>query len=235
MSDGKIEQILNFSKGMVVETNKPSMKSLRAYEIIRDMILRGERLPGSRLIISDLEKELNIGRGPIREALMRLDRTGLIKNIPYKGAIVGIPPTQKEIQHIYDLRVDLEVKLGVEAMGSITDVDILRLEKLHAAMQECPMNHHQLDSSFHFIIYDASNLPQLCNIARILRGSVESLLNIYRRDERHCVKFNSEHGCIIEALKQQDLEGLKNAIAVNIQSGLGIIRETYAKIAGVTH
>ena len=213
-----------------METNNYSMKSLKAYEIIRDMILRGEKLPGSRLILYDLEKELNIGRGPIREALMRLDRTGLIKNIPYKGAIVGTPPTQKEILHIYDLRIDLEVKLGVEAMANITDSDILKLEELHAAMQEIPQNHHQIDNNFHFLIYDASNLPHLCNIARILRGSVESVLNIYRREKDHCVKFNKEHGLIIEALKKQDLEELKKTIAVNIESGLEIIKETYATI-----
>ncbi|PID74193.1 MAG: GntR family transcriptional regulator, partial [Desulfobacterales bacterium] len=61
------------------------MKSLRAYEKIRDMILRGRKLPGTRLVIADLEQELGIGKGPIREALMRLDRSGLVKNIPYKG------------------------------------------------------------------------------------------------------------------------------------------------------
>lgn len=213
-----------------METKKSSMKSLKAYEIIRDMILKGEKLPGSRLILSDLEDELNIGRGPIREALMRLDRSGLIKNIPYKGAIVGTPPTQKEIFHIYDLRIDLEVKLGVEAMGNISDRDILKLEALHAAMQEFPSNHHHIDSNFHFLIYDASNLPHLCNIARILKGSVESVLNIYRREEKHCKIFNREHGLIIEALKKQDEEQLKRTIAVNIASGLEIIKETYATI-----
>lgn len=206
------------------------MKSLEAYEIIRDMILRGEKLPGSRLILSDLENELKIGRGPIREALMRLDRTGLIKNIPYKGAIVGIPPTQKEIFHIYDLRIDIEVKLAVEAMENLTDRDLVKLEKLHLAMGEFPMNHHQLDSEFHFLIYDASNLPHLCNIAKILRGSVESVLNIYRREKQHCEKFNREHGLIIGALKRQDAEELKNTVAVNIESGLEIIKETYATI-----
>lgn len=216
-----------------MENTKSSMKSLKAYEIIRDMILRGDKLPGSRLILYDLEKELNIGRGPIREALMRLDRTGLIKNIPYKGAIVGTPPTQKEIFHIFDLRIDLEAKLAVEAMGSITDVDILKLEELHAAMQETSKNHHHLDSNFHFLIYDASNLPHLCNIARTLRGSVESVLNIYRRDKEHSVKFNKEHDLIIEALKQQDREGLKKSVALNIESGLEIIKETYATIVRV--
>jgi len=221
--------------GVAVGATQSSMKSLKAYEIIRDMILTGEKLPGSRLILSDLEKELNIGRGPIREALMRLDRTGLVKNIPYKGAVVETPPTRKEILHIYDLRVALEVKLGVEAMGNITDHIIFRLEGLHVAMQQCPENHHHLDSSFHFLIYDASNLPHLCNIARILRGSVENFLNIYRREKEHCLKFNREHGLIIEALKNQDTDGLQKTIAVNIESGLEVIKETYGTIFRVPH
>ena len=206
------------------------MKSLRAYEILRDMILGGEKLPGTRLILYDLEKELDIGRGPVREALMRLERTGLVKNIPYKGAIVGTPPTQKEILHIYDLRVDLEVKLAVEAMECITDSDIFKLEELHVAMQEMPKNHHQIDSSFHFLIYDAANLPHLCDVARTLRGSVESVLNIYRREKEHCMKFNKEHGLIIEALKKQDLKELKKTMSTNIESGLEIIKKTYSTI-----
>lgn len=219
---------------MVMETYKSSMKSLKAYEIIRDMILRGEKLPGSRLVLYDLEKELNIGRGPIREALMRLDRTGLVKNIPYKGAIVGTPPTQKEILHIYDLRIDLEVKLAVESIGKITDTDISKLEELHAAMQEYPENHHHLDSKFHFLIYDASNLPHLCNVARLLRGSVESLLNVYRREKEHCEKFNKEHGLVIDAIKEQDLNKLQKTIAMNIESGLEFIKETYSTIFKVS-
>lgn len=206
------------------------MKSLQAYEILRDMILGGEKLPGTRLILYDLEKELNIGRGPVRDALMRLERIGLVKNIPYKGAIVGTPPTQKEILHIYDLRINLEVKLAVEAMEYITDNDILKLEELHAAMQGMPKDHHQIDSSFHFLIYDAANLPHLCDVARTLRGSVESVLNIYRREKEHCMKFNKEHGLIIEALKKKDLEELKKTMATNIESGLEIIKQTYATI-----
>jgi DNA-binding GntR family transcriptional regulator len=206
------------------------MKSLKAYEIIRDMILCGDKLPGSRLILTDLEKELKIGRGPIREALMRLDRTGLVKNIPYKGAIVETLPSGKEILHIYDLRIDLETRLGAEAIGNLTRTDICKLEDLHTTMQGCPENHHQLDSDFHFLIYDASNLPHLCNIAKILRGSVENFLHIYRREEEHCRKFNKEHGLIIAAIENQDTENLQKTIANNIESGLSVIKETYREL-----
>ena len=79
---------------------KSTIKSLIAYKMIRDGILSGEFLPGSRLILSELEQKLGLGRGPIRDALMRLDRSGLIENIPFKGAIVKSPPSLRI--HLHD-------------------------------------------------------------------------------------------------------------------------------------
>ncbi|MEN8251843.1 MAG: GntR family transcriptional regulator [Bacteroidota bacterium] len=209
------------------------MKSLKAYEKIRDMILSGSKLPGTRLVLSELETELGIGRGPIREALMRLDRSGLVKNIPYKGAIVAAPPTPKEVLHIYDLRMDLEAKIAVEAMKNITDKDLLKLEELHKIMGELPGNHYQYDRQFHHLIYEVSNLPHLCNIAQALILSVESLLNIYRREQVHCIKFNTEHGAILDALKSHNPEKVKKAVEINIKSGLEIIKETYSNLLRV--
>ncbi len=209
------------------------MKSLKAYEKIRDMILSGFKLPGTRLVLADLEMELGIGRGPIREAIMRLDRSGLVKNIPYKGAIVATPPTKKEILHIYDLRVDLEGKLAVAAMENLTDEDISKLEQLHATMMELPKNHYHFDREFHNLIYEASKLPHLCHIAQALILSVESVLNIYRWDTDHCIQFNTEHQAILDALKNQDPDGVKQTLEINIKNGLEIIRETYSKMLRV--
>jgi DNA-binding GntR family transcriptional regulator len=209
------------------------MKSLRAYEKIRDMILSGFKLPGTRLVLSELETELGIGRGPIREALMRLDRSGLVRNVPYKGAIVATPPTQKEILHIYDLRADLESKLAVEAIENLTEADILRLEELLALMEELPQNHYQLDREFHQVICAASKLPHLCNIAQALVQSVESVLNIYRRERVHCIKFNKQHRAILYALKSKNPDKVKETFEVNIKSGLEVIKETFSKMMNV--
>jgi DNA-binding GntR family transcriptional regulator len=209
---------------------KSSMKSLKAYEKIRDMVLSGHKLPGTRLVLSELETELNIGRGPIREAIMRLDRSGLVKNIPYKGAIVATPPTKKEVLHIYDLRMDLEANLAVEAMDNLTNAHITTLEELHSTMGELPHNHYHFDRQFHYHIYSASNLPHLCNIAQTLIFSVESVLNIYHWEKKHCLKFNTQHQAIIDALKTKDPARVKKTIKINIKSGLEIIKETYAKM-----
>jgi len=208
---------------------KPSMKSLIAYEKIRDMILSGEKRPGTRLIVSELEEELKIGRGPIREALMRLDRTGLVKNVPYKGAVVAIPPTKKEIDHIYDLRVNLEVTLGIEAMENLKEADFIALESLLATMETLPKNHYHYDRQFHSRINEASKLPHLVAISQTLSLSVESVLNIYNWDKEICTKFNKEHRSIMDALKAKNPESLKKSLEKNIKHGLNIIDETYSR------
>lgn len=209
------------------------MKSLQAYEKIRDMILNGSKLPGTRLVLAELEEELGIGRGPIREALMRLDRSGLVKNIPYKGAVVASPPTQKEILYIYDLRVDLESKLAVEAIDKLTAADFRRLDALQAQMEALPQNHYQLDRQFHAVICSAANLPHLFNIAQTLLQSVESVLNIYRREKTHCMKFNAQHRAILDALKSKDPNNVKKTFEVNIRSGIDIIKETFDRLLKV--
>ena len=139
------------NKECPLSDNKSSMKSLMAYEKIRNMILKGQKLPGTRLIIADLEKELGIGKGPIREALMRLDRSGLVKNIPYKGVEVATTPTPREILYIYQLRKDLESNVAVAALENITDSDICDLEELHQTMLASP------EDNF-FIIWISSSI-----------------------------------------------------------------------------
>jgi DNA-binding GntR family transcriptional regulator len=209
---------------------KSSMKSLMAYEKIRDIILSGEKLPGTRLILSDLESELGIGRGPIREALMRLDRSGLVKNIPYKGALVATPPKQKEILHIYDIRVDLEVKLAQEAMSNLSPTDLAELEALHREMLEIPPNYYSLDRQFHNIIYQASDLPHLHSIVKKLILPVETFLNAYHHETADYQRFNQEHALILSALKEKNPEALKSALTKNIQGGLEIIEKTYNRM-----
>lgn len=208
------------------------MKSLAAYEKIRDMILRGSKLPGTRLILSDLEQELGIGRGPIREALMRLDRSGLVRNIPYKGAVVATPPKPKEIRHIYDLRVDLEVKLALEAMENMTPKLVSELSQIHGRMADAKGDFYELDRLFHGTLYEASDLPHLCSIVEKLILPVEIFLNVAGQGT-DCMTFHAEHGRILEALEEKDAERLKERLSANIMAGFHLIEKTYGRMVGM--
>ena len=206
-----------------------SMKSLVAYQKIRDLILSGQKLPGSRLILLDLETELGIGRGPIREALMRLDRSGLVKNIPYKGAIVAIPPSQKEIYILFNIRQDLEARLISEAINNLTPEKIENIVQLHEQMKTIETGFYNLDRQFHSAIHEMANMPHISAIVDKLVESAEAFLTVYMQKTADKQRFIDEHGRIVEALQAGDVPLACDAIRTNVRSGLDIVERTLSQ------
>lgn len=215
-------------------SNASNIKSLQAYEKIRNLILSGDKLPGTRLVLAELEEELKLGRVPIREALMRLERSGLVKHIPYKGAVVAPPPQLKEMKCLYELRVNIESKLALEAMDNLTEEDFMDLEFLCDKMKEHPKsceNFFTLDKIFHQKMYEASKLPHLCFIVNKLLESVEIFLNIHNYETNDCTKFIEEHETIIKLLREKNRENLLKTLKKNILGGLVLIDKEYSKIS----
>jgi DNA-binding GntR family transcriptional regulator len=206
-----------------------SMKSLVAYEKIRDMILVGEKLPGSRLTLSDLEEKLGIGRGPIREALMRLDRSGLVKNIPYKGAVVASPPSKKEIYILFDIRQELEAQLVSEAINNLTPDILSEIVKLHERMKTIDRGFYALDREFHKAIHETANMPHISAIIAKLVESVETFLTLYRQDPADKQRFIKEHDQIVKAIIAGDTTAACEAMRTNILSGLEIVERTFSR------
>src|SRR4051812_14664591 len=72
---------------------KPSrdnrMKRNRIRDRIREMILRGELRPGSRLHQTELAQRCGVAQGVVREALLELERTGLVESIERRGVYVA--------------------------------------------------------------------------------------------------------------------------------------------------
>lgn len=210
-----------------------NMKYLKAYEKIRDLILSGKKLPGTRLVLADLEAELQIGRGALREALLRLDRSGLVRNVPYKGAVVASPPKQKEIEYIYKMRTDIEIELALIAMENMNESDFQELEGLHAQMVKLKSTNEgffALDRQFHLYISDRAELSHLYSILEKLLEFIEMFLSLYQYKANDCVRFNEEHARIIKALREKDAEVLTSLLKVNIQGGLGLVGEAYDRI-----
>ena len=212
------------------------MKSTLAYERIRNLILRGDKLPGSHLVLADLEEELHIGRGPIRDALMRLDRNGMITMHPYKGAIVETPPSFEELGHIYALRMQIERTLALDAMQYMTDKHYAELEAILKKMEDLnPERFVPLDREFHYTIYRASKFNHLCLLASKIFDSVELFLQTYLPDKKNCEESLEEHRLLLNALKTKDAELLSQTLTRNIkQRGLDTLKAGYNKYGWIS-
>lgn len=103
--------------------HKRSLLRDDVYESIRDAIVEGTFEPGERLKDPELEKWLGVSRTPIREALLRLERAGLIIAQPGRATIVAPldPASTASAREIVAAMHELAVRLAVPSLNC-TDI-----------------------------------------------------------------------------------------------------------------
>jgi DNA-binding GntR family transcriptional regulator len=80
-----------------------------AYEALKSKILAREYLPGMQLKELQISKELSLTRTPVREAIIRLEREGLVRTIYNRGAFITVF-SKKELDDLFEVREALEIK-----------------------------------------------------------------------------------------------------------------------------
>jgi DNA-binding GntR family transcriptional regulator len=93
-----------------------------AIETIKSGIYEGRFAPGQRLIEADLTRDLQVSRGPLREALRRLAADGLIELVSHRGAVVA-RPSREEVAGLFDAREALEALAARRAAERIGEAD----------------------------------------------------------------------------------------------------------------
>lgn len=126
-------------------------------------ILAGKYRPGDRLNESQIARELNISRIPVREALSQLQEQGLVQNRERRGMFVtNIGP--EEVSQISSLRIILETEALRLARARMTPEITAKLDSLVAQMDAWDgtlLEAAALDLEFHRLLWKASGNPYL--------------------------------------------------------------------------
>lgn len=138
--------------------NKTTMnKRQYAYQVIRTRIVDGTYVPGQRIIIDQIAKEVGSSHIPVREAIHQLEADQLIEYKPNIGAIVrGIDnllyaETLEMLAVLEGYATSLSAPLitpeGLEELESIND-------KMKEALEKYELDKlGKLNREFHFFIY----------------------------------------------------------------------------------
>ncbi|MCI4656323.1 GntR family transcriptional regulator [Cryobacterium zhongshanensis] len=182
-----------------------------AFAYLRGRILSGE-IPGNATLREQaLAEELGVSRTPIREALRRLDETGLVEFVPNKGATV-IAWTTEQMRETYYLRAMLESRAAGLAAVRISDIDLARLADLITLMDEFVLAEDdagisrlgELNAEFHRIIVTAAENAQLTRLT-VSVGRVPLMAKAFRRDSGSFrAVSNHHHRDILAALISRD-------------------------------
>jgi DNA-binding GntR family transcriptional regulator len=114
-------------------------KKQQAYDYIRDNILSGRYPNQFRLREEHLAKEVNVSRGPLREAISQLASEGLLEKVPGLGVYVR-QSGREELSELYDIREALESFAAGKATQNISTEDLIELDRTCQEMHRIAMS-----------------------------------------------------------------------------------------------
>ena len=184
----------------------PANLTQRAYESIRDEIIKGKIDGLQHFTEAFFAERYGISKSPIREALNRLESEGLITIIPRRGAFVR-EFTIHDAEEIYELREVLETLV---VRNAVFDAKTLaRLKEIVSAAKSFmekndKANYIRADAAFHTTLAMASSNSRL---RRMLEGMHNQML-ILRRQTFELTSHISikQHLAILGALQKGDRE-----------------------------
>lgn len=101
---------------------------------LRDEILDGRLAAGTRLVETDLAARFGVSRGPIRDALRELSRSGLALDVPRRGTFVS-SLTERDLEEVYVIRQALEEAAVRLTIDRATETDVATLFDAVAAAE----------------------------------------------------------------------------------------------------
>jgi DNA-binding GntR family transcriptional regulator len=224
MTEMKEGHIKDWDLGMV-----PGRKSLgqHVFENLKQAIIRGEMAPGDRLVESRLADALDISRTPVREAIHKLEREGLLRRLP-KGGFVVMNLSREDIEETIGIRCVLESYAARLAAENYTEQDLLPLEEKIREFQKF-LDEGQLDelprinTEFHNLFYALSRSPKLIKMINDLRDQISRFRKILLKNDKLAEGSNEDHKKMLEAIRERDVNRVERVVKQHIARGLRIV------------
>lgn len=135
-------------------------KADTAYNYIAERINSRTFSPGQRLVLQAIASELNMSVVPVREAVRKLEASGLVTFQPNVGASVAVNDESLYLQSMQVLAV-MEGAATALAAGNLTPDDIAQARAINDEMRNCltqfeAVRFTQLNRQFHTVLFAKS-------------------------------------------------------------------------------
>lgn len=178
------------------------------YRKIKQMIIRTELKPGQVILVTELMERLNIGRTPIREALIKLSWEGQVRIIPRQCMMIS-ELSIKDMESIYQIRYSLSALEGELASRKRTVDELNKLSEIinRIKNEETDEERIMLDREFHMLI---SRMTKNRFLEETMNRNLDLSIRLLflNREEGNSIddKTTEEYEEIYEALNSQDEE-----------------------------
>lgn len=216
---------------LLANTARPGVVGRQAladnvYQEIFSSLVDGRLSAGAGISIDRVARDLMVSPTPVREALARLEATGLVLRVALKGYRAAPVFTRAELIELMDARLFIEPLNAMRACQRATPELINALElsvmDLHApAPDVSSVQFHNFcvaDEEFHALIAQAGANRFILAAYHSLGGQIQRFrffTGLGATDADHAVK---EHTRILDAFRAGDPEGARDAMTAHLQS-----------------
>ena len=174
---------------------------------VREAIYAGVYAPGAPLREIELATALRVSRGPVREALLRLEREGLVNSEWHRGTTVTTLSAE-DVEELYSLRDVLEELAVQRLIRHATDAELQAVRAAADRMDGAADKHTtvQQDLGFHDAVFAAAHHRRLEEAWRAIRSQVHLflLIRLGVSDDKYAKHVAAEHRELTDALIARD-------------------------------
>lgn len=204
---------------------KTSIKHKQVYQDLLNLITQGYFRPGEILSERELAEQLCVSRTPIREALRKLEREGIVSYTPRKGVTI-VNFTVDKIKQLYTFREVLEglaARLMAENHESSRELEIM--EKAIKEAEQAVSNNDirklsQINRRFHIAMAEGSGNTFLINALGTIQSHVSLVMSTSLSYTARPPENIKEHKMILEAIASRDPELSEAITRAHIRNAL---------------
>jgi DNA-binding GntR family transcriptional regulator len=187
-----------------ITPDRPETLTEQAYFRLEEMIVTLALAPGSVLSEQALSAELGIGRTPIREALQRLAREGLVLVLPRKAIIVTETDPKRQLL-VLEVRRELERLLARASAERATEDERRRFQAIADGMDAAAKTNDdiafmRLDRELNLLTVDAARNDYAARSMKLLQGLSRRFWYMHYRmaaDLPRCARLHADQALAI--------------------------------------
>ena len=179
-------------------------------EALRDRIVTGDLSPGQVVRESTVSQQMGVSRTPLREAMIQLEREGLLVSAPAKGFRVA-PLNAADARDFFEMAAGLHAMALLE--GGVVEperMEALRLTNDELARETDPVSVVKRDSLWHALLIAGCDNSKITQLAEWLSGVLQRYEIAWARAEPKTVtnvRGDAEgHSAILDLIENGELQ-----------------------------
>ncbi len=204
-------------------------------ETLRQAIIGGQMASGNRMVENRIAESLGISRTPVREALHKLEREGLIKKQP-KGGFIVLGLDRNDIQETFGIRSILESYAARLAAENHRPEELASLEKKIEEYQRSLDGSEsdallRINTEFHDMLYALSHSPRLIRMINDLRDQIYRFRAIILKKETMAKASNEDHRQMINLMRLRDGDSVEKLVRAHILRGRDAVLQDFDSVS----